>query len=118
MTLARDLPVILADTGPFCRFAEAGEPHLDLAADYLRPNVKIVEDVRKELRHRSSKPEHTRLKRLDLLDVPEGDAITITDRVVLGQIETILARRRTRKPGHKAEDRGEVSTALGAHALG
>lgn len=118
MTLVRDLPVILADTGPFCRLAEAGEAHLDIVAEYLRPNVKIVEDVRKELRNRATKPEHARLTRLDLLDVPEGDAITITDSVVLDQINRILARRRKHKPGHENEDRGEVFTALGAHALG
>lgn len=116
--LIRDLPVILADTGPFCRLAEAGEAHLDMAADYLRPNVKIVEDVRRELRNRSTKSQHKRLARLDILQVPEGDAITITDNVVLSQIDTILTRRRKTKPGHEAEDRGEISTALSAHALG
>ena len=118
MTLIRDLAVILADTGPFCRVAEAGEAHLEMTAEYLRPNVKIVDDVRKELRRRSETPEHSRLGRLKLLDVPEDDAITITDSSVLSQIDTILKRRRKKKPGHEAEDRGEVFTALGAHALG
>ena len=117
MTLIKDLPAILADTGPFCRIAEAGEAHLDVAAEYLKPNVKIVEDVRKELRRRSTKPEHSRLKRLEMLDVPEGDAITISDKIVLGKIDTILTRRQTH-PGHVDEDRGEVFTALSAQALG
>lgn len=118
MTLVRDLAVILADTGPFCRVAEAGEAHLDLTAEYLRSNVRIVEDVRKELRRRSGQPQHARLTRLELLEVPEGDAITITDSTLLSQINTILERRRKTKPGHANEDRGEVSTALGAQALG
>jgi hypothetical protein len=118
MTLIRDLVQVLADTGPFCRIAEAGEAHLDAAAEYLRPNVRIVEDVRKELRRRSKTPRHARLKRLGILEVPEGDAITITDRDVLDEIDLILARRRTLKPGHEQEDLGEVSTVLAAQALG
>ena len=118
MTLISDAPEILADTGPFCRLAAAGEGPLEAAAEYLRPNVRIVEDVRKELRRRSRTPLHARLARLALLDVPEGDAVTITDRSVLADIATILDGRRRSKPGHEDEDRGEVSTALAAAALG
>lgn len=118
MSLIRDCDVILADTGPFCRLAEAGEAHLELAAEYLRANVKIVEDVRKELRRRAEQPKHARLARLDLLEVPEGEAVTVTDGQVLATITTILTKRRKLKPGHENEDRGEVSTALAADANG
>jgi predicted nucleic acid-binding protein len=114
MMLLRDHAVILADTGPFCRVAEAGEAHLELAAEYLRANVKVTEDVRKELRRRAGMSKHQRLKRLQLLDVPEGDAVTITDAKMLGQMITILDSRRRLKPGHEDEDRGEVSTVLTA----
>lgn len=90
MTLIRDLPALLADTGPWCRMAEAGEAHLDAAAEYLRANVNVVEDVRRELRRRARTPEHQRLARLQLLDVPEGEAITITDASVLHEIDRIV----------------------------
>jgi hypothetical protein len=110
--------VILADTGPFCRLAEAGEAHLDAALRYLEPNVRVVMDVRRELRRRSAVPVHARLTRLQLLGVPREEPITITDKRLLNRIETILEGRRRRKPGHEGADRGEVTTALVAADLG
>jgi hypothetical protein len=110
--------VILADTGPFCRLAEAGEAHLDVAARYLEPNVRIVMDVHKELRRRSTVSVHARLTRLELLGVPREEPITMTDKHLLDRIEAILEGRRRRKPGHEGEDRGEVTTALVAAELG
>jgi len=109
---------LLADTGPFCRCAEAGEAHLDIAAEYLRGNVAVVLDVHQELRSRSKMSVHSRLTRLALLGVPASDPIEITDRAVLVELDTILSRRRRTHPGHEREDRGEVATALAAHALG
>jgi predicted nucleic acid-binding protein len=110
--------MILADTGPFCRLAEAGEAHLDAAALYLEPNVQVVIDVHKELRRRSTVSVHARLTRLELLGVPREEPITITDKNLLDRVETILEGRRRRKPGHEHEDRGEVTTALVAADLG
>jgi len=110
--------LILADTGPFCRLAEAGEAHLDAAALYLEPNVQVVIDVHKELRRRSTVSVHARLTRLELLGVPREEPITITDKNLLDRVEAILQGRRRRKPGHEREDRGEVTTALVAADLG
>jgi hypothetical protein len=109
---------ILSDTGPLCRLAEAGEAQLEAAARYLRPNLKVVIDVHKELRRRATFPEHQRLKRLELLDVPTGEPITITDSGLLARIATILEGRRRLNPAHVAKDRGEVATALVAADLG
>lgn len=110
--------MVLADTGPFCRLAEAGEAHLEAAAHYLEPNVHVVMDVHKELRRRSMVSVHSRLKRLELLSVPREEPITVTDKHLLARIEAILEGRRRHKPGHEREDRGEVTTALVAADLG
>jgi hypothetical protein len=104
--------VVLADTGPFCRLAEAGEAPLDVAAEFLRDRVRVVLDVQEELRRRASVPVHGRLQRLQTLGVPVGDPITITDSRMLSRIDTIIEGRRRHKPGHEREDRGEVATAL------
>jgi hypothetical protein len=117
VTRIADLEVILGDTGPFCRLAEAGEPHLDIAADYLKPRLQIVMDVQRELRRRAAMPVHARLHRLAQLGVPERDPITITDKYMLERIEEIVEGRRRRKPGHADADRGEVATALVAGAM-
>jgi hypothetical protein len=102
---------VLADTGPFCRLAEAGEHQLDAAAEYLAPVLHIVKDVEGELRRRATIPVHARLNRLELLGVPRHEPITLTDARLLSRIETILARRRKRYPDHENKDKGEVVTA-------
>lgn len=118
MTRIADLEVILGDTGPLCRLAEAGEMHLEVAANYLRPNLRVVMDVQRELRRRAKTPVHSRLMWLPLLDVPQQEPITITDKFLLERIEEIVEGRRRRKPGHEDEDRGEVATAMIARAMG
>jgi hypothetical protein len=117
MKCISDLEAILADTGPFCRLAEAGEAQLEAAARYLRPNLQIVIDVHKELQRRAAFPKHSRLKRLELLGVPQEEPITITDKNLLARINTILEGRRLHNPGHERKDRGEVATALVAADL-
>ena len=118
MTRIADVEVILADTGPFCRLAAAGETHFDVAIEYVRESVQIVMDVQRELRRRSAKPEHSRLNRLKLLGVPERQTITITEGAMLARIEDIIEGRRRHKAGHPDEDRGEVATALVAASMG
>jgi hypothetical protein len=118
MTRIAEQDVILAETGPFCRLAEAGEAHLDAAARYLQPNVRVVIDVHKKLRRRSAIPVHARLTRLELLGVPRDEPIPITDKHLLDRIQTILEGRRRHKPAHEHEDRGEITTALVAADLG
>ena len=117
MTRIADLEVILGDTGPFCRLAEAGEAHLDVAAGYLKARLQIVMDVHRELRRRATTPAHGRLNRLALLGIPEHEPITITDKFLLERVDTLVEGRRRRKPGHADEDRGEVATALVAAAM-
>ena len=118
MTLIADHEVVLADTGPFCRLAEAGEDHLDVAAKYLRRNLQVVKDVERELRRRAATSKHARLNRLKLIEVPAREAITITDGRLLADIEEIIEGRRRHKSSHPDEDRGEVATALVAASLG
>ena len=109
--------LLLADTGPFCRFAEAGDKHIDALADFAREHIKIVQDVALEL-HRLAKLSHPRLKRLDWIDFPKGEPITITDARLLAQIDDICAGRRRRDPGHFMKDRGEIATILIAKKMG
>jgi predicted nucleic acid-binding protein len=110
--------VVLADAGPFCRLAEAGETVFDIAAEFLRAKVQIVEDVNRELRRRSGTPAHNRLHRLGVIGVPPTEPISITDSALLSRIETILEGRRALKPGHPLEDRGEIATVLVAASEG
>lgn len=113
-----DQPVLLADTGPFCRCAEAGPDQLAAAVAYLRPNTRIVQDVARELARRAKSDEHARLASMAWHDFPTGDPITITDGRLLAQIDDILNGRRRHRPGHFLEDRGEVATILVAKRLG
>jgi hypothetical protein len=108
----------LADSGPFCRLAEAGEAVFDVAAEFLRQKVQIVEDVNRELRRRAETPAHNRLHRLGVLGVPATEPISITDGALLGRIQEILDGRRLLKPGHPLEDRGETVTVLVAASEG
>jgi hypothetical protein len=109
---------VLADTGPFCRLAEADETAFDVAAEFLRSKVQIVEDVNRELRRRAEAPAHNRLHRLGVLGVPATEPIAITDGALLGRIQEILDGRRRLKPGHPLEDRGEIVTVLVAGSEG
>lgn len=113
-----DQPVLLADTGPFCRCAEAGQEQLDAAVDYLRPNTQIVQDVARELARRAATDEHARIASMRWRGFPGAEPITITDARLLAQIDNILVGRRRHSPGHFLEDRGEVATILVAKKLG
>jgi hypothetical protein len=108
--------LLLADTGPFCRFADAGDEHIDALAEYAQTHIRIVHDVALEI-DRLSKTSHPRLKRLQWIDFPPGEPITITDARLLSQIEDICAGRRRQSPGHFMEDRGEIATILVAKRM-
>jgi predicted nucleic acid-binding protein len=114
MTLIGQRPFLLADTGPFCRFAEGTSQQILALASYLAASVHIAQDVSIELHRRAKTPEHASLKQLQWIDpkFPQYDPIAITDMRVLAQIENILDGRRRRNPGHFMEDRGEVATIL------
>jgi hypothetical protein len=114
--------ILLADTGPFCSFSEAGDKHLTAMMDYLSGRLRITRDVELEIdRHiKTGKfPGLAALRWRD--DFPNGDdVLTITDKHVLAQAEQIVAgqqRRRANKV-HFMADRGEVETILVAKQLG
>ncbi len=120
MTAIRQRPFLLADTGPFCRFAEGKSQQILALADYLEEAVHIVQDVSIELSRRAKTPERAALNQLQWIDpkFPQHEPIAITDKRVLAQIEDILAGRRRRNPGHFMEDGGEVATILVAKDRG
>ena len=62
MALIRDAPLVLGDTGPFCRFAETDT--LDALISYLGENLIIVREVEAELNFRADQPEHKALRPL------------------------------------------------------
>jgi hypothetical protein len=116
MTIA-DEPLLLADTGPFCRFAEAGDAQVDALAAHLRHNLRITQDVAIELA-RLAGTKFPRLKQLAWKEFPGEEPITITDARLLSQIEDIARGRRRHAPGHFLEDRGEIATILVAKQIG
>jgi hypothetical protein len=108
--------LLLADTGPLCRFAEAGDEQVDALVDYLGEALRITQDVNIEVQ-RLAKTKFPRLHRLAWKGFPSSDPITITDKRLLDQIENIVQGRRRHSPGHFMEDRGEVATILVAKAI-
>jgi hypothetical protein len=116
MTIAAE-PLLLADTGPFCRFAEASDRHVDALSAHLRHNLRITQDVAIEIA-RLARTTFPRLKRLQWKEFPAEDPITITDARLLSQIENIVDGRRRHSPGHFLEDRGEIATILVAKQMG
>jgi hypothetical protein len=120
MTLISQRPFLLADTGPFCRFAEGESGQITALAEYLGEIAYITQDVSLELHRRAKTTEHASLKQLQWIDpkFPQHEPIPITDKQMLAQVEDILAGRRRRNPGHFMEDRGEVATVLVAKDRG
>ncbi len=111
--LIADRPCLLADTGPFCRFAEGKHDQLAAMAAYLNDRLWIAHDVAIELHRRSQSREHAALASLNWKPAfPRHEPITIVDAKLLQQIEDIVAGRRRRNPGHFMQDRGEVATIL------
>jgi hypothetical protein len=117
--LIADRPCLLADTGPFCRFAEGRHDQLAVMDKYLDERLWIAQDVAIELQRRSQTSAHAALARLQWKPpFPRHEPITITDRRMLQQIEDIVAGRRKRNPAHFMADRGEVATILLAKERG
>jgi hypothetical protein len=117
--LIAECPCLLADTGPFCCFAEGQHNQLEAMATYLDDRLWVTQDVAIELGRRSRIPKHAALGALSFVPrFPRHEPITITDRRMLQQVDDIIAGRRRRKPGHFMEDRGEVATVLLAKERG
>jgi hypothetical protein len=63
MDLAIRQAAVLADTSPFCRFAESGV--CELLVDYLAGRLHLTSWVIGELEHRARQPAHAQLRALE-----------------------------------------------------
>jgi hypothetical protein len=115
----RDQPVLLADAGPFCRFAEAGPEQLKAFVNYLGSRLKITPDVHHEISGNAKMPQFGALNQLSWWGWdPEEHTETITDRQILSQVENIAEgqRRNKERQGkprrHPWQEKGEVATVL------
>lgn len=119
MGLIRDAPLVLGDTGPFCRFAETDT--LEALRAYMGPNLMIVREVEAELRFRADQPEHKSLRpyRDETPPFVEREAIDL-DANTSYNVRVIARRWRERDAKAGKPDRGEnanigeIATVLGA----
>jgi hypothetical protein len=113
-TLIVARPCLIADTGPFCRFAQGTANQLDAFADYLGDSVWIVQEVAVELAKRSRKPGYERLVQLGWRNpsFPQHPPIAIADRRMITQIDNIIGGRQRGGRGPLVKDRGEVASVL------
>jgi hypothetical protein len=109
----KDQEILLADSGPFCRFADTGHEHLKAFMDYLGPSLRVTRDVQREISN-LAKTEFPRLKDLEWTGwLSEDNALTITDRRMLSQIDDIAeGQRRRRNRRNPTAERGEIATVL------
>lgn len=115
----RDSPVLVGDTGPFCRFAETGAMESLLA--YLGDNLIIVREVEVELNHRANEPEHKDLRPYREHEPPylPREAIDL-DSATKDNVKIIAKRWRERDIKKGKPDRGpnanvgEIATVLAA----
>jgi hypothetical protein len=68
MDLAARQAAVLADTSPFCRFAEGGV--CELLVDYLAERLHLTSWVIAELEHRARQPAHAQLRALEGREPP------------------------------------------------
>jgi hypothetical protein len=114
--LIADLSEVLLDTGPFCRFCEAGE--LSAFAAYLGPKARITRDVEVELGLRAKEDKHSALKTLHWITppFPQHEAIALTASQ-MKQADRI--REQFARPGDPMFSHlGEISTVLVAKERG
>jgi hypothetical protein len=106
MALIRDAPLLLGDTGPFCRLAETKA--LDCLRGYLAHNLMIVREVEVELRFRSTQPEHRELERVASDEPPfvAFEAIDL-DELALRRVTIVAERWRDRAVARGKAQRGE-----------
>lgn len=123
MTLIRDAPALLGDTGPLCRFAETKA--LGCLQDSLGGNLVIAREVEAELRFRSTQPQHRELAPYANDEPPfvAFEAIDL-DEVTLRQVTILAERWRDRavargnaRRGERA-NYGEIATVFAAAARG
>ena len=119
MSLIRDQPVLLADAGPFCRFAEAGADHLKAFIDYLGDGLKITPDVQREIAGNAKMRQFGALNQLSWWGWnAEDHTEAITDRKILSQVDSIAEgqRRNKERQGKPRpnpwQEKGEIATVL------
>lgn len=121
--LAVEQGSILADTSPFCRFAENGI--CEIFVDYLAERLHLTTWVIGELEHRATKPAHRQLQQLSRRDPPwttnppvrvEDAALSRADALAKGWL-----RQQEAASGTTRDERanlGEATTIVGALELG
>jgi hypothetical protein len=123
--LIRDQSVLLADAGPFCRFAQAGADQLRAFVEYLGDGLKITSDVAHEISSNAKMPKFAALNQLEWWGWDAEDHTeAITDKHILSQVENIAeGQRRNKERQGKSrrnpwQEKGEVATVLLAKAQG
>jgi hypothetical protein len=119
MGLLREAPLLLGDTGPFCRFAETDA--LGCLLEYLAGSLMIVREVEVELRFRARQPQHRELASLARIEPPfvAFEAIDL-DPDALRQVALLAERWRDRAvargnaPRGKRANYGEIATVIAA----
>lgn len=123
MVLAARRPAVLADTSPFCRFAESGV--CELLVDYLAARLHLTSWVIGELEHRARQPAHAQLRALESREPPW----VTTPPVTLGPDELkrasalaegwrSLQERRSGVARHERANLGETTTIIAAQRNG
>lgn len=122
--VVRDLRVVVADTGPFCRFAETNT--LQVMRGYFDDRIVVVRDVHTELfESRVTRPEHKALEQLRQVEPrwPYGEPAELDDQQTRDVIQIAgrwneRERQRRERGGerdpyvHPRKNFGEVATAI------
>jgi hypothetical protein len=123
MDLAARQAALLADTSPFCRFAESGI--CELLVDYLAERLYLTSWVIGELEHRARQPAHAQLRTLGDREPPwvqnpavqlDQDELKRAD--VLAQGWRSLQERRSGAQRDERANLGETTTIVAAEKHG
>jgi hypothetical protein len=123
MDLAARQPAVLADTSPFCRFAESGI--CELLVGYLAGRLHLTSWVIGELEHRARQPAHAQLRALQNREPPwvptppvKLDPGELRRASVLAEGWRSLQERRSGVARDQRANLGETSTIVAAQRLG
>jgi hypothetical protein len=123
MDLAAQQAALLADTSPFCRFAESGI--CELLVDYLADRLHLTSWVIGELEHRARQPAHAQLRALSQRDPPwvTNPAVQLAPEElrradVLAQGWRSLQERRSGARRDERANLGETTTIVAARRNG